>query len=106
MIEFTSERKIKGVSKSHLCIACRNRIKARSPAIYFAMKCDGEIDTGYYHPDCRDAEIALNHRLDTWGEDWTPLDNIRDGEEGEQDWLWLVETFPDVAARFKVEEGK
>jgi hypothetical protein len=103
MIEFTCERRIKGARKRHLCIACGTWIEARSPAMYFAQKCDGEFDTGYYHLDCRDAEVALNHRLDTWGEDWTPLDNIRDGEDGEDDWRWLVDTFPTVAARFKTE---
>lgn len=100
MSEFTRERYIKSTRGQHRCLGCGQRIEVGSKANYFAMKANGQFDCGYYHHDCREAEVALNHRLDTWGEDWTPLDNIMEGDEAEDDWQWLVEAFPTVATRF------
>jgi hypothetical protein len=102
MREFTTESRIKATRKDHSCICCHTIIPAASQAIAFATKNDGEFHHGHMHRDCRDAEIAWNHEADTWGEDWQPLDSIKDCDDAEEWCAWLAEKWPVVAARVGV----
>lgn len=102
MHEFTRETTIKATRKPHACLCCHTLIEAGSPAKYFAQKYDGDFHSGHMHPDCRSAEVAWNDLMDTWGEDWNPLDTIKDSDDAEDNCAWLAEKFPAVAARLGI----
>lgn len=102
MVEFTRETTIKATRKDHRCHCCHTKIEAGSPASYFAQKHDGDFHSGHMHVDCRDAEVEWNKLGDTWGEDWNPLDTIKESDEAEVDCAWLAEKFPAVAARLGI----
>lgn len=97
--DFFRETEIKATRKPHYCIGCQLTIPAGSEAIYCAGKFDGQIDTGHYHRECREAEVAWNHEADTWGEDWNPLFSIRDDDESETWMAWLAQHHPIAAGR-------
>lgn len=102
MREFTRETTIKATRKPHACWCCHTLIEAGSPAKHFAQKYDGDFHSGHMHPDCRSAEVAWNDLMDTWGEDWNPLDTIKDSDDAEYNCAWLAEKFPAVAARLGI----
>jgi len=102
MDEFTRESSIKATKKPHRCLCCHQRIEAGSPANYFAQKYDGEFHSGHMHPDCRNAEVAWNGLMDTWGDDWSPLYTIKESDDAKEYCAWLAEKFPDVAARMGI----
>ena len=103
MAEFTRETTIKATKKPHRCLCCHQHIEAGSPANYFAQKYDGDFHSGHMHPDYRNAEVAWNHLRDTWGDDWNPLDTIKESDDAELDCAWLAEKFPAVAVRLGVQ---
>ena len=102
MHEFTRETTIKATRKPHACCCCHTLIEAGSPAKYFAQKYDGDFHSGHMHPDCCSAEVAWNDLMDTLGEDWNPLDTIKDSDDAEDNCAWLAEKFPAVAARLGI----
>lgn len=97
MNEFFSERTIKKTKKSDHCLGCGKWVSAGIPAAYLAMKDEGQFFDAYYHVDCRKAEIALNELHGTWGDEYSPLYMIHDGDEG--DIAWLKREWPSVADR-------
>lgn len=102
MTEFTREQSITATRKAHRCLCCHSQIEAGSPANYFAQKYDGDFHSGHMHPDCRDAEVQWNHLQDAWGDDWNPLDTIKESDNAELDCAWLAKNFPAVAARLGI----
>lgn len=94
---FYRERNIKAVRKARNCCGCGHRIEAGEPA----LECSGKQDdfwSGTYHHDCRAAECDLNSIRDTcWSDDWSLLSDIELDE-----WSWLIETYPTVAARLNI----
>ena len=101
MTEFIREQRIKATRKPHRCEGCGKMIEAGQPAVAYAQKSEGELYSGHFHTDCRDAEVAWNHEADTWGEDWSPLCSIRECDDAD-DWLaWLAEKFPAVHSRIE-----
>lgn len=90
-----SETRVKATRKQHQCDACLQSIVKGSPAVRWSGISDGEFQSGIFHPDCREAELALNDCLGWYpGDDWTPLHNIES-----DDLLWLEQEHPTVFAR-------
>ena len=92
-----SERAVKAVRKPVHCDGCCRVIAVGQPATRWTGLSDGEFASVAYHPDCRQAEIALNERHDTWDEDWQPITSIEP-----EDHAWLLAEFPAVAARLGI----
>lgn len=96
---FYSERTIKSVRKARPCLGCSDRIEVGETALGCAGHYDGTFWAGAYHHDCRAAEIGLNGLHDVHaGDEWMNLGNDMEWE----DWPWLIEEFPAVAARMKI----
>lgn len=101
-MSFSSEMRTKAVRKQHRCDACPAPIEIGQPMIKWAGTTDGDFGILKYHPECREAEIALNKLHDTWSNDeWIGLWDF-DWEDAE----WLIEEFPIVAARKGVTADK
>lgn len=98
VVSFVTETDVKAVRKRHRCDGCGAHIEIGEPAKRWAGMTDGEFGTAIYHPDCRAAEVRLND-LAGWGfgDDWYPL-----SDAGREDWPWLIEEFPAVAARMNI----
>lgn len=94
--DFYRERAVKATRKPHWCCACATEIQVDSSAKYIAGVFEGSFMTGYYHSDCRAAEIALNDLHDTWGDEFYDLASLLQEDEDKK---WLRETFPLVAER-------
>ncbi|MDF0490030.1 hypothetical protein PX554_17990 [Sphingomonas sp. H39-1-10] len=88
---FISEKPVKSVRKRHCCNACNKLIEVGEPAVNWCGVTDGQFDSSYYHPDCREAEVAYNRDcIEThWSDDWDRLC------EAEHDNLpWIKEHWP------------
>lgn len=97
-MSFYRETAIKSVRKPRICAGCRSMIEVGQPALDCAGHNDGDFWACAFHPECRAAEIALNDLKDfRFGDDWFPLEEIEN-----DDWLWLLEDHPAVAARMKI----
>lgn len=96
---FSSETLVKAVRKRHICNGCLRHIEAGQSAMRWAGMTDGEFGTCIYHLDCREAELAYNNDLleCQWGDDWYPIHDI-----DSDDWPWLIEAHPTVAARMGI----
>ena len=102
-VSFFTTRDVKATRKPHQCEGCGKLIEAAAPAWYFSLLQDGEFCAGYYHPDCRAAEVELNDLQGNYGgEDWTALSLI---PEEPEDKAWLIEAHPVVAARMGLTGG-
>jgi len=98
-MSFYNERTIKSVRKARPCLGCGIQIDIGETALGCAGYYDGNFWSGAYHHDCRAAEEALNGLHDVWsGDEWMNLGNNMEWE----DWPWLIEEFPTVAARMKI----
>lgn len=94
-MSFINEKAVESIRKARRCSGCTHMIEVGSPAISWAGMTDGEFNTATYHPECREAEIALNKLQDTYSADeWSSLADI-DWE----DHRWLLEEYPEIAAR-------
>jgi hypothetical protein len=84
-MRFLSEKPVKGVRKRHICQACDKFIEIGEAATNWCGINDGQFDSIYYHPDCREAEVAFN-RLHEWGwmDDWMALS---DREPEDNPWI-------------------
>lgn len=81
-------------AKDHTCDACRRKISAGERYTRWTGNEDGFASVAY-HTDCRLAEIAYNKLLEShWGE-WASLSEVEI-----DDFDWLCDAFPSVAARF------
>lgn len=97
-MSFVSERPVKAIRKARKCCGCRQMVEVGQPAIVWAGMKDGDFGYLTYHRECRAAEIGLNRLHDTrWDDEWSTL---RDMEF--DDWPWLLEEYPAVAARFDI----
>lgn len=96
---FASESAVRSVRKRHVCDGCGKFIDIGQPATRWAGLTDGDFGTAIYHPDCRAAEVALNTEIVAWsyGDEWLGLSEIED-----EDWPWLLEAHPAVAARMGI----
>jgi len=95
MSQCLEERTIKAVRKRHQCVGCLRFLEPGEPAKTWIGINDGDFNAVYYHPDCREAEIALNDLHDyRFHDEWLPLHEI-DGEDAP----WLIAEHPAVAAR-------
>lgn len=95
---FYREDHIRAVRKSRQCNGCASTIEIGSPAVDCAGHYDGDFWAATYHVDCREAEIALNNLHDTHSDEWM---NMSEDMEWE-DWPWLIDEFPTVAARMNI----
>lgn len=94
-MSFVSEITVKAVRKAHRCDACCTPVEIGQPMIRCAGMTDGDFWSLKYHPECREAELALNKLHDTWSNsDWIGLWDF-DWEDAE----WLLAEHPVVAAR-------
>lgn len=66
-VEFYSNGAIKATRKPHFCEGCEQPIEIGTSAKYYAGKFEGEFYDCYFHPDCREAQVAWN---DLAGFDW------------------------------------
>ena len=89
-MSFFSEKTVKAVRKRRACVACSQWIEISESAVNWTGLVDGEFSSVYYHPECRDAEVALNDLIDyRLGDDWLPL------YEAERDnYPWLHREHP------------
>lgn len=100
-MSFSNEQRIKATRKRAWCVGCGQPIEVGSAAVRWTGITDGDFQSVAYHPECRDAECALNemHSAD----EWIGLCEVT-GERDDE--LWLLEEFPAVAARLKIEAGE
>ena len=93
-MSFYREKPIKAVRKARQCLGCLRQIEVGQPAMECAGQWGGDFWSGTYHPDCREAEVAHNKEIGSFGDEWWPLYEL------EWDaWPWLIDAFPTVAAR-------
>lgn len=99
---FYNERQIKAIRKPRPCEGCNVRLQAGEPA----LGCAGVGYDGFwsaaYHAECRAAEIALNRLHRTRDDEWMNLTNDMEWD----DWPWLIEEHPIVAARMHITTAK
>ena len=102
-MSFFSETTIKAVRKRHRCDGCDAYIEIGEPARRWAGMTDGDFGHAIFHPDCREAEVALNGRLRRYLDEWIALSEI-----DSDDVPWLKDAFPAVAARMSpnTQEGE
>lgn len=100
-MSFVSETSVKAVRKRHRCDGCGGHIDVGQPATRWSGVVEGDFSTAIYHPDCREAEIAMNNDIRDfqYGDDWRPLDEIE-----HEDWPWLRDAYPAVAGRLGIAE--
>lgn len=97
-MSFYRETVVKAVRKRHRCDGCGKHIEIGEPANRWAGMTDGDFGSVIMHPECREAEIKLNDILGTHsGDDWAGLLDIES-----EDWPWLLEEHPVVAARMGI----
>jgi len=97
MTEFYSETLVKKTRKDHRCDGCGKLIPIGSQALRYSGKFDGEFGTFVHHPECREAECALNKLCRTRYDEWMSLADIES-----DDHQWLLDKHPIVAARFGI----
>lgn len=98
-MSFYDERTIKSIRKARACEGCGTMIHVGESALGCAGRYDGAFWSATYHHECRKAEIALNELHEVrHGDEWMNLGNDMEWE----DWPWLIEDFPIVAARMKI----
>lgn len=97
-MSFSREWKVKAVRKEHRCQGCRTKLEIGQPAARWAGTTDGQFDSVIYHPECREAEVALNDLTGDWVYgDWHSLSEIEDDDRA-----WLAENHPIVARRMGI----
>jgi hypothetical protein len=89
-----SEKSIRAVRKAHQCVGCLKMLAVGDPAVNWTGLNDGDFVSVYYHPECRDAEVALNTLHGTFGEEWQGL---ADAER--EDYPWLKAEHPTAYLR-------
>lgn len=98
-MSFYNERTIKAVRKARRCDGCGAIIEVGETALGCSGIGDDGFWSGTYHHDCRKAEEGLNKLNQVgWYDDWMSLCNDMEWE----DWPWLIEEFPAVAARMNI----
>jgi len=92
---FCNEHPVKAVRKNHFCEGCGKYVLIGEPAIRWTGIGEDGFASAIYHPECREAEVYMNREASSF--EWWPL-----GNHEEDDWPWLMEKFPAVAARFNI----
>lgn len=97
-MSFYNERIVKAIRKARGCDGCGTKLQVGETA----LACSGIGEDGFwsatYHNECRKAEEGLNELHDVrFGDEWMPLSYME-----WDDWPWLIEKFPTVAARMKI----
>lgn len=93
MSDFYSERIVK-VRKPRPCEGCGVIIGKGEQALTYSGRFDGYFGSFTHHIECRQAEVDLNKKVSTSFDEWYPLSEI-----DPDDWQWLLEKHPAVAAR-------
>lgn len=89
-MSFVNERAVSAIRKAGLCDGCSTSVTVGSQAVRWAgLTPDGDFNTALYHPECRNAEVALNRLHDTDADEWIGL-----GEIEREDHAWLTEEHP------------
>lgn len=96
MAEFYSE-KIVSVRKPRPCEGCGQMIGKGERALTYSGKFDGDFGSFTLHPECRVAELAWNKMADTYADEFVGLSELEP-----DDWQWLLDEHPIVAARKNV----
>lgn len=97
MSDFYSETHVKKTRKDHRCDGCCKPIPAGSQALRYSGKFDGQFGTFVHHPECREAECALNKLHRSPYDEWLSLSDIESDK-----YEWLLAEFPIVAERFGI----
>lgn len=94
--DFCSTRIVKG-RKTHCCDQCGKAIQPGEEHSYSAGKYDGDFFTVHEHVDCRNLWLKLwDIRGSSYGD---TQDVLRNDDELSEDWIWIKEEYPAVAAR-------
>lgn len=101
MADYYSETPIKAARKQHYCHECGKPIEIGKPYLRCSGSSDGGFWTGKFHAECRAAVDDYNHKNRSNWDDWYSLD-----EMDAEDWPWLLEKHPVVAARFGVTQAR
>lgn len=97
-MSFYSESVVKKTRKPHRCSGCGTTIEVGSPALRYTGKYDRDFASHIHHPECREAEIALNRLHDVRdNDDWMSLTDMETDEHP-----WLLEGYPIIAARMGI----
>ena len=92
---FCNEHAVKAVRKNHFCEGCGKYVLIGEPAIRWTGIGEDGFASVIYHPECREAEVYMNREINSF--EWCPLNSHE-----EDDWPWLMDKFPAVAARFNI----
>ena len=97
---FVNERTVKSVRKAGQCDGCNTTVNVGEAAVRWAGTTDGDFNTALYHPECREAEVALNRERRTgfYPDDWMGLSRDMEWD----DHPWLLAKHPAVAARMGI----
>lgn len=96
MTDFYSEKIVK-VRKPRHCDGCGALLNKGDQALTYSGRFQGDFGSFSHHIECRQAEIALNNLADRNSDEWYALREIEADE-----WDWLLEDWPVVAARMNV----
>lgn len=99
VMSFYRERLAKAIRKARQCCGCGQIINVGQPALDCAGHYEGDFWAATYHPDCRAAEIEINNLHGT--SEWMTLDEMES-----DDWPWLLEEHPIVAARMNITQER
>lgn len=66
-------------------------------ALTYSGKFNGDFGHFTLHPECREAELAWNKMVGSYGDEFFGLSELEP-----DDWEWLLSEYPIVAARMNV----
>lgn len=96
MAEFYSEKIVK-VRKPRQCEGCGQMLNKGDQALVYSGKFDGDFGHFTLHQECREAELAWNKMAETLYDEFVSLSELEPDE-----WQWLLEEHPVVAARMNI----
>lgn len=96
MAEFYSE-KVVTIREPRNCAGCGTMMNKGDQALSYSGRFNGEFGSFSLHTDCREAELAWNKMAGTFADEFVGL-----GEVEPDDWPWLLESYPTVAARMNI----
>lgn len=96
MSDCYSEKVVK-IRKPRNCHGCGTLMNKGEEALSYSGKFDGDFGSFTLHTDCREAELAWSKMAGTYADEFVGL-----GEVEADDWPWLLESYPAVAARMNI----
>lgn len=94
-----SQNSIASTRKDYTCDGCGGELPKGSSAVrWTGLSEDRDLFSLVFHPECREAEIAWNHHLGTFADEWQSLLYKREPDDD----AWLLANYPMVAARLNI----